>query len=125
MRFPTKVEVATENQRRMNQLTGATRTYKSHDTPGVDDRGERVRMKVAIALLNKEIALEILRLKVRDLLVYGAIQSHSPQVGCQVMLIKVGYSLGLSTLYILMRGDFRTSSKDSWSMGPSAKSLAS
>lgn len=76
----------------MERLTGPIRTYKSHDTAGINDRGEPVDIKVAITLLNKEIALETIKLKVRNVLVYGAaiLQPPSLQVGCQVMLIKVG-----------------------------------
>jgi hypothetical protein len=79
----------------MHRLTGPTRTYKSHDTAGINDRGEPVNIRVAIKLLNKEIAPEIIKLKVRNILVYGAtilqpLSLPSPQVGCQVMLVKVG-----------------------------------
>lgn len=94
MRFPTKAEVTAENQRRMDRLTGATRTYKSHDTPGVDDRGEPISPEAAVKLLNKEIVPETLKLKVRIVLEYGATIHQSPQIGCQVMLIKVGCFLG-------------------------------
>jgi len=89
------VEVAAENQRRMNRLTGYTRTYKSHDTAGINDRGEPVDIRVAIKLLNKDIAPEVIKLKVRQAHAYGATihQSPSPQVGCQVMLIKVAVPL--------------------------------
>jgi len=50
----------------MDRLTGATRTYKSHDTAGVNDRGEPVAIRDAIKLLNKDIAPEIVKLKVRS-----------------------------------------------------------
>ena len=50
----------------MDRLTGPTRTYKSHDTAGVNDRGEPVDIKVAIKILNKEIAPEVIKLKVRN-----------------------------------------------------------
>lgn len=69
--FPTKAEVAGENQRRMDQLSGPTLTYKSHDTAGLNDRGEIVDIKTAVKLLNKEIALEVIKLKVRSLLARG------------------------------------------------------
>lgn len=70
-------------------------TYKSHDTAGVNDRGEPVNIRVAIKLLNREIAPEVIKLKVRNILVYGETihQLPSLQVGCQVMLVKVGYFL--------------------------------
>jgi len=70
-------------------------TYKSYDTAGIDDRGEPVNIRVAIKLLNKEMAPEVIKLKVRNILAYGAAihQPPSLQVGCQVMLIKVGYFL--------------------------------
>ena len=64
----------------MDKLTGAIRTYKSHDTAGINDRGEPVDIKVAIKLLNKEIAPEIIKLKVRNLLVYGATIHQSPSL---------------------------------------------
>jgi len=50
----------------MDRLTGATRTYKSHDTAGVNDRGEPVAIRDAIKLLNRDIAPEIVKLKVRS-----------------------------------------------------------
>lgn len=64
----------------MDKLTGAIRAYKSHDTAGINDRGEPVDIKVAIKLLNKEIAPEIIKLKVRNLLVYGATIHQSPSL---------------------------------------------
>jgi len=75
----------------MDRLIGVTRTYKSHDTAGVDDRGDPVTVRAAIKLLNKDIAPEIVRLKVRSVPARGATihQPPSLQVGCQVMLIKV------------------------------------
>ena len=60
------MEVAAENQRRMNRLTGPIRTYKSHDTAGINDRGQPVDIRVAIKILNREIAPEIIKLKVRN-----------------------------------------------------------
>lgn len=80
----------------MDRLTGPTRTYKSHDTAGLNDRGEAVDLRVAIKLLNREMAPEVIKLKVRNLLASGATthQSSTPQIGCQVMLIKVKYSPG-------------------------------
>ena len=79
----------------MDRLTGPTMTYKSHDTAGVNDRNEPVNIRVAIKLLNKEIAPEVVKLKVRTILAYEETihQPPSLQVGCQVMLIKVGYFL--------------------------------
>jgi len=62
----------------MNRLTGPTRTYKSHDTAGINDRTEPVDIRVAIKLLNRDIAPEIIRLKVRQALVYGATIHQSP-----------------------------------------------
>ena len=56
----------------MGELTGSTITYKSHDTPGIDDRRKPVKMEVATRLLNKEIVPETLGLKVRNVLAYGA-----------------------------------------------------
>lgn len=56
----------------MDRLTGATRIYKSHDTAGVNDRGEPVDTKVATRLLNKDIAPEIIKLKVRTALMHRA-----------------------------------------------------
>lgn len=105
-RFPTKAEVAAENQRRMGGLTGPTRTYKSHDTAGVNDRGEPVDIREARKLLNREMAPEVIKLKVRNVVAYGAITHRSPisQVGCQVMLIKVEYSPG-DRLRIILQGN--------------------
>ena len=54
----------------MDKLTGQIITYKSIDTAGINDRRERVDIKTAIKLLNKEIAPEVIKLKVRDTLVY-------------------------------------------------------
>ena len=114
MRFPTKAEVTAENQRRMDRLTGATRTYKSHDIPGVDDRGRRIRPEVAVKLLNKEIVPETLRLKVRTIPMYRATANQPPpQIGCQVMLIKVGQLLRRPTYQRLIKGNFRISSMGS------------
>lgn len=62
----------------MNRLTGATRIYKSHDTAGVNDRGDPVTIRAAIKLLNKDIAPEIVKLKVRSVVVYCAIVHQSP-----------------------------------------------
>lgn len=58
----------------MERLTGPTRTYKSFDTAGVDDRGNPVDLRVAIKLLNKEMAPELIKLKVRNrnIPAYGA-----------------------------------------------------
>lgn len=80
----------------MERLTGPTRTYKSHDTAGVNDRGEPVDLRVAITLLNREMAPEVIKLKVRNVLACEATihRSFIFQVGCQVMLIKVEYSPG-------------------------------
>lgn len=50
----------------MERLTGPVRIYKSHDTAGIDDRGEDVDIKVAVKLLNKEIAPDVIKLKVRN-----------------------------------------------------------
>jgi hypothetical protein len=66
-RFPTKREVAAGNQRRLERLAGATRTYKSHDTAGLDDRRDPVDIKIAVKLLNKEMAPETIKLKVRTI----------------------------------------------------------
>ena len=79
----------------MERLTGSTRAYKSHDTAGINDRGELVNIRVAVRILNKEIAPETIKLKVRDVLAYEATILQPPflpslQIGCQVMLIKVG-----------------------------------
>lgn len=71
LRFPTKAEVATENQRRMDRLAGPTRIYKSHDTAGINDRSEPIDIKVAIKLLNKEMAPEVIKLKVKILTPVG------------------------------------------------------
>ena len=60
------MEVAAENQRRMDRLTGSIMTYKSHDTAGINDRGEPVDIRVAIKILNREIAPETIKLKVRN-----------------------------------------------------------
>lgn len=88
----------------MDQLAGPVRTYQSHDTAGVDDRGEPVDIKVAIKVLNKEMAPETIKLKVRKVPIYKAIIQQPPlQVGCQVMLIKVGRFLLWSTDKNLMR----------------------
>jgi hypothetical protein len=55
----------------MNRLTGATLSYKSHDTAGINDRGERVDIKVAIRLLDKEMAPETIKLKVGNVSTHG------------------------------------------------------
>ena len=76
----------------MGRLTGPTRTYKSHDTAGINDRGELVNIRTAISILNREIAQEIIKLKVRTIFVNETAMLQPPlQIGCQVMLIKVGY----------------------------------
>ena len=54
----------------MDKLTGQIITYKSIDTAGINDRRERVDIKTAIKLLNREIAPEVIKLKVRDIPVY-------------------------------------------------------
>lgn len=88
----------------MDRLTGLIRTYQSHDTAGINDRGEPVDIKVAIKLLNKEMAPETIKLKVRKVLAYKAIIQRPPlQVGCQVMLIKVECFLQWSTDQSLMK----------------------
>lgn len=51
----------------MERLTGATTTYKSHDTAGLDDRGDPVDIKIAVKLLNREMAPETIKLKVRTI----------------------------------------------------------
>lgn len=55
----------------MERLSGPLRTYKSHDTAGINDRGEPVDIKVAIKLLNKDMAPEVIKLKVRYVSAYG------------------------------------------------------
>lgn len=55
----------------MGRLSGPTRTYKSHDTAGIDDRMEPVDIKVAIKRLNQDMAPEVIKLKVRYVSVHG------------------------------------------------------
>ena len=57
----------------MERLTGSVKIYKSHDTAGINDRGEPVTVRAAIKILNKDIAPETVKLKVRSVLAYGAI----------------------------------------------------
>lgn len=80
----------------MDRLTGPTRTYKSHDTAGVNDRGELIDLRVAIRILNRDIAPEVIKLKVRKVPAFEWTTHQTPifQVGCQVMLIKVTHSPG-------------------------------
>ena len=80
----------------MERLTGPTRTYKSHDTAGFNDRGEPVDLRVAIRILNRDVAPEVIKLKVSKVTAFGPTPHQSPifQVGCQVMLIKVKHSPG-------------------------------
>ena len=62
----------------MDRLTGAIRIYKSHDTAGVNDRGEPVTIRAAIKLLNKDMAPEIVKLKVRSVSACGSTVDQSP-----------------------------------------------
>ena len=55
----------------MDRLSGPTRAYKSHDTAGINDRREPVDIKVAIKLLNKDMAPEVIKLKVRHVFAHG------------------------------------------------------
>jgi len=61
----------------MDRLTGATKVYKSHDTPGDDDRGNPITLRDAVKLLNKDMAPEVIKLKVRSDLTYDA-TVHQP-----------------------------------------------
>lgn len=64
----------------MERLAGPTMTYKSHDAVGINDRMEPVDIRVAIKILNREIAPEVIKLKVRNVLGYEAtiLQPPSP-----------------------------------------------
>jgi ATP-dependent DNA helicase PIF1 len=70
--YPTRREVESANNRRLNALKTETQTYRSHDIPGRTDDGQRVSQEGAARLLEKLIATREITLK----------------VGAQVMLIK-------------------------------------
>jgi hypothetical protein len=71
--YPTRVQVDTANHTRLQRLPGQAHTYQSLDTPGQDDKGERVSENRATQLLNGLVVQRELRLK----------------AGAQVMLVKV------------------------------------
>jgi hypothetical protein len=71
--YPTRVQVDTANHTRLQRLPGQAHTYQSLDTPGQDDKGQRVSENRATQLLNGLVVQRELRLK----------------AGAQVMLVKV------------------------------------
>jgi ATP-dependent DNA helicase PIF1 len=73
VRYPTRPEVESANNRRLNALKTETQTYRSHDIPGRTDDGQRVSQEGAVRLLDSKLI---------------ATREITLKVGAQVMLIK-------------------------------------